>query len=467
MIGATPRNTNDDRNIRFNPNENLKLDQMIDEYDANFLSYIARLYQSINGEKMDFTNIKNSIDALNQFNKKQEYNYLNNLLYPEKCKNVKIPSPVPVPSCSFQLHNCVTLRTNSSGNLGIVFNPFFLATNSVDPITNYTYDYGVDVQSQKFVPEFYTSFFVNNNDELTGYAPQGSWLPINIGQQIPPVYNQYRLVSASIVVKYIGRLDIASGVIGGAIVFDESKEIGIRGTEQVTTQTGELIENTYSPRPSYLAKYGNFDLAMDSFYHQENLCIEGMRELYFPIDNSYEEYVKLMTPNVIQGIHKQGYNDNIPIFTTDEDYLKNGFRYMIYVLGAPPASSCFKVDIYCNFECLPNAEFLNYLPLSLNLDPTTPEEKKEASIIIQSKPVMKLSETPQTTPQGKPSIWKKMVDKFKGNLPGIAKLISAGLVTAIPQLKPGLAIANAIIDTVATNKGQNSESMQLEEATTK
>ena len=185
---------------------------------------------------------------------------------------------------------------------------------------------------------------------------------------------------------------------------------------------------------------------MDSFYHQENLCIEGMRELYFPIDNSYEEYVKLfneklVTPELTEIL---GY----PKLKVNENYLKNGFRYMIYVLGAPPSSSCFKVDIYCNFECLPNAEFLNYLPLSLNLDPTTPEEKKEATVIIQQKPIMKISETEKIVPQ-KPSIWRRMIDKFKGNLPGIGKLITTGLVTAIPALKPGLALANTIIDTVA------------------
>ena len=77
-------------------------------------------------EKLDFTKIQTAIDALQEFNMRNEYRYLNNLLHPEKCKGVKIPSAVPVPSCSFQLHNCITVRTNSVGNLAIMFNPFFL-----------------------------------------------------------------------------------------------------------------------------------------------------------------------------------------------------------------------------------------------------------------------------------------------------------------------------------------------------
>ena len=432
MIGI--KNSVDDRNIPFNENKNKQINVLIDEYDANFLSYIARLYQSINGEKMNFENIKNSVDALAQFNEKQEYNYLNNLLYPERCKGVKIPSPVPVPSCSFQLHNCVTLKTNSSGNLCMYFNPFFLAKQDNNPIKNYNLEYtGMgNLDNFSAVPDYFSTFYVNESSTLNGHEENSFWHPIDIGQQIPPIYNQYRLVSASIIVKYIGRLDIASGVIGGGVVFDETQEVGCK--INLSGDINGLHEETYGTDVvNFLKKYGNFDLIMDSFYHQENLCIEGMRGLYFPIDNSYEEYIKLLDPQEIKYGFKinnlTSVKDDLSILS-NENYIKNGFGYMIYVLGAPPSSSCFKVDIYCNFECLPNAEFLNYLPLTLNLDPTTSEEKKEASIIIQQKPIMKVSETEKVIQQ-KPSIWNKMTNKFKNNLPGIAKMIAMGLKPSV------------------------------------
>ena len=402
----------------------------LDQYDVKLLSYLARLYEALNGEKLDFTNIKSAVDALAKFNEKQEFNYLNNLLYPEKCKGVKIPSPVPVPSCSFQLHNSTTISTNNKGNLGLVFNPFFLA-NRTTPFNNGAGDDYV-WQSQdgtnKYWVDYFTSMAINNDDTLTGYEPNERWKPLDIFQSIPDVYSQYRLVSASIVVKYIGRLDIASGVIGGAIVFDESPEMIAAGHF-----TSNNVPNTWTAIPSNLEKYGNFDLAMDSFYHQENLCIEGMRQLFFPVDNSYEEYVKLFKEN-LPTYSTLGPNDQLKI-TTDSDYLKNGFRYMIYTLGAPPNSACFKVDIYCNFECLPNAEFLNYLPLSINVDSTTQEQKKEATLIIQQKPIMKINEIETRTQQAQPSIWRKMYDKFKSSLPSIGKLITQGLISAIPRYK--------------------------------
>ena len=106
-----------------------RLEEMINKYDKDMLTAISDLYASIGGDRIDFEGVSNAVDALTKYNSKSEYNYLNNLLVPEKCKGGKIPSPIPVPSCSFQLHNCVTLSPNSNGNIAILFNPYFLASN--------------------------------------------------------------------------------------------------------------------------------------------------------------------------------------------------------------------------------------------------------------------------------------------------------------------------------------------------
>ena len=431
------RNNKD--NISFQNQKNEIMSQ-IDKYDATMLSYLARLYEAINGEKMDFTKIQSAVDALAIFNKRSEYNYLNNLLYPEKCKGVKIPSPIPVPSCSFQLHNCVTLTTNEKGNLAFVFNPFFLANNN---------DFATEIkfgQEGKYTmkdTQYLSTLWVNNSPLLEGNQPNPDWHCINIGQSIPNVYDQYRLVSASVIVKYIGRLDITSGVIGGAIIYDDNDIVGGYATfENVDEQIGVTLR-TASPN---LAKYGNFDLAMDSFYHQENLVLEGIRELYFPLDNSYEEYTKLAGNTYIQ---PQAMENNYILKMPDSDTYKSGFNYFVYALGAPARSSCFKVDIYCNFECLPNASFLNYLPLSVSPDSISNQEKKNAIAIVQQKPITNVKDSTALVVSNKPSIWEKLKQKFKNTLPGIAKLIGWGLTSMIPGLKPGLALAGTMLDAVA------------------
>ena len=122
---------NDDPSKRyiFSSYDKERLEEMINKYDKDMLVTIADLYGAVNGERLNLEGITRAVDALTKYNSKSEFNYLNNLLMPEKCKGVKIPSPIPVPSCSFQLHNCVTLSPNSQGNLGVMFNPFFLASN--------------------------------------------------------------------------------------------------------------------------------------------------------------------------------------------------------------------------------------------------------------------------------------------------------------------------------------------------
>lgn len=414
---------------------------ILDEYDKRMINYLGRLYKGMTGEAMDFETIGNAIDALQQYNSTSEYKYLENLLYPEKQKGIKIPSPIPVPSCSFQLHNSVTLTTNNLGNLCIVFNPFFLY-NSNGLNTIKVNENVVQPNAATATPTFLSSFFVNNSPNLVGNAASVNtvdWVPINIGQGIPNVYDQYRLVSGSIVVKYIGRLDSTSGVIGGAIVFDENRNIGWRG--QITRND---ISVSGGGTGEWIKKYANFDLAMDSFYHQENLCLEGIRELYFPIDNTFEEYMKTLSTNYCT------YNMNDANYMScdlyaDQDYYKSGFNQMIYVLGAPINSACFKVDIYLNFECLPNAEFLNYMPITPNNICVDPHYKKQAIAETQRNSIGKATETTKGN-EGKPSIWKKLKEKFGNSLPNIGKLIAKGLITAIPSLKPGLALAGSLLE---------------------
>ena len=334
MIGLrNVRNINDGRDIPFKTN-NTELDKILDKYDKNFLSYIARLYEAINGEKIDFSKLKSVVELLSKFNERQEYNYLSNLLHPEKCIGCKIPSPLPIPSCSFQLHNSVALKTNQHGCLAMYFNPFFLCKESKDSYQNVYFNYN-ELQDSTVgsTMEFCSSLFINNQSTLNGHQPVNEWRCVNMGQTIPAVYNQYRLVSASIVVKYVGRLDIASGVIGGAVLFDETNDIGARViVRQISGMSDQ--EYKYYNQPVFLQKYGNFNLAQDAFYWHENQAIEGIRMLYFPLDNSYEEYLKLDGPESMKVIYNgPGPKDQpeVPMICMDEN-TRNGFGFFIYTL---------------------------------------------------------------------------------------------------------------------------------------
>jgi hypothetical protein len=297
------------------------------------------------------------------------------------------------------------------------------------------------------IPQYSSSLWVNNSDTLTGQAPDDNFKAFNISQGIPPVYDQYRLVSASIIVRYIGRLDWVSGVIGGAIVYDDSRYVG----EAYKVEGHDTV--FYSK--NQLAKYGNFDLALDSFYHQENLCVEGLRQLYFPVDNSFEDYTKIWSSSLSSTtfyaniLADAGLMSSMTV-TADEDYYKSGFNFLTYVLGAPANQNCFKVDIYCNFECLPNAAFLNYMPISPPAPCVDAVVKRQSIAVVQEKPIGKANEITVMTKK-MPSIWQRLKEKFANSLPGIGKLIAKGIISGIPLLGTGLSLANSLINDVSMN----------------
>ena len=380
----------DENNIN---NNDIEINKLVNI--TNIDNELYNLKKLLNSNNIDILKIKKIIESLLMYSNKQKYNYLNDLLNPEICKCVKIPSTIPLPSCSFQLHNSVTLSTNNKGNMAFMFNPFFLCNINKNEIIS---EFDEGSMHYKWYIEKCSSLWFTNSPALDGITPVAYWIPIDIGQTIPNVYDQYRLVSASIVIKYIGRMDIASGVIGGSIIYDDSNNaIGswLEGRITIPSVDPDLenIVNGFTVTDK-LIKYGNFDLAMDSFYHQENLCLEGLRMLYFPLDNSYEEYLKTDCTNNVKFTHRVSVtapNDQSSgsYVSLSEPYYKNGFNFFVYALNAPVSSPCFKLDIYCNFECLPNAQFLNYLPLSISPYVISDERRHECSLLIQKKSIMK------------------------------------------------------------------------------
>lgn len=400
----------------------------IDDSDLIVISKLNNLRASLCQEKLNVSYIKQQIEELSSFNQSQNYAYLTSLLCPERSRGSKMPSQIPVPSCSFQLHNSITLTTNASGNVAFVMNPCFLASESIigSSVTIGETSYNIR--------NFVTSAWVNNNDTLTGSAENNNWVPVNFFQTLPDVYDQYRLVSASLVIRYIGRLDETRGQIGGAIFYDELPTMG----GQVQPGAGQ-VANTGSP---YLSKYGIFDYALDAFYSKTNMTLEGVRMLYFPIDNSYEEYTKVMNDSILAV--EDGLVDGKVVFNPSRDYYKGVFNWFFWAQGCPSATACFKADIYCNFECLPNARFLNYMPVSINNVYIPVDKRKEWIMSIQQHPIMKANED-ITGEVGIPNIFIKMIRKFKNGLPGFDRLRACGLIGAIPGLKPGLALAGNMI----------------------
>jgi hypothetical protein len=341
-------------------------DGIIDESDKAFLRYIVEMYKSLTGERVDLNQFKSAFEALEMLKSAENKEYLNALLRPERCRGAKIPSAMPIPSSPFQLKSSFYVNTNSSGNACIAINPYYLTDGNLSTV------------------------FINNNTALSGLGiTNNMFLAHNAGQSIPQqVYHQYRLVSASVICKYVGRLDIVQGLIGGAIVYD--KQI-------VPTAVGAAL-------PA-LDKYSDFNVSRDAFFQQEYYSIQGMRELYFPLDNSFEEY--------------QSLNNS-----------KDGFMFLLYIQNAPPSTASFKIDLFFNFECLPDVRFLNYIPTSISNQ--SPLAKDEAYKVVKQNPITKESDQVPLVKKG--DFFGTLADKWGEYLPKIADIASKILPGLVAML---------------------------------
>lgn len=325
---------------------------LLDQSEKQFLRYLVDMHGILTGDRIDLSKFVDVVSALEHLKKVQEHEYFNTLARPERTRGSKIPTQIPIPSSSFQLKQSFYIQTNASGNASVIINPFYLAGTGAGTST----------------------VFLNNAATLTGTASDNNFTAIAIGQAIPNVYNQYRLVSGSVVAKYVGRLDTVQGLIGGAIIFDQN-----------------IVPTTVLTVNANLAKYGDYNLAQDAYFQQENYSLQGMRELYFPLDNTWEQYQPLGTA-------------------------KNGFGFLLYVLGAPPSSNVYKVDVYFNMECLPDVTFLNYIPTSISQ--ASSEGKEEAIRAVQQAPISKESDMIQTA-TSKGGFFDKILDTVGRVLPAI------------------------------------------------
>jgi len=345
---------------------NEKDNEIIELYDKRLGSWLVNMHNTLRQDKIDSLKVGELADILKHMKDEQETDYIEALIHPEVSKGAKIPSSIPIPSSSFQLRSSTIVTTNATGNAAIFFNPNFLSSAA-----------GVN-----------STLFVNNNVGLTGSASNNFFTATNIGQSIPNVYSQYRVVSATMVVKYFGRLDIVQGVIGGSVIFDPN----------VTDVAAATVN-------ANLAKYGDFNLAMDAYYTQENMALQGLRTLYFPLDVTYEKY------------------ENIGVS-------HGGFGMFCYIYNGVPSSPSYKVDVYVNYECLPDSAFLNYIP-------TSPCDKghgtkEEAIRKVQSKPITDALETQSYRKNSKERGFVDWIQDIAGGLlPSVSTIASM----LIPQGK--------------------------------
>lgn len=342
---------------------------------------IKNLLNSLNSNVLNLKRIKYQMDLISQINEIKQDAYLYDLLNPGSRRGVRIPSQFPIPSATFQLRSSIKFSSNPKGCFLWHCNPFFLGNPDLigahdDKVLQFQ---GREVVYRNFVCPPISTFgcidFENldGKHEITGI--NSLLRAVDIGQILPGYfYDQYRLVSAEVVVKYIGPMEDGRGIIGGSISFDPLNNIFCSYYNDVGIRPQEV--GPYDPFRStdpctvfLKPEYSVFDNLRHMLFNKENSCMEGLRMLYFPIDNSYEEFSPICSGKFVKFNYLYYFSEDSgfgALFDLPSDQLRPGFNWIIYGQDLPPSKEYFKMDIFCNFECLPSAEFMNYCPLEVN-----------------------------------------------------------------------------------------------------
>lgn len=368
----------------------------LNDKEKDIINKINRLYELIGSKNKNIENIINSINNLVE--ESDEFKYLQCLLYPEKYKGVKIPSEIPIQSCTFQYHH--SFIENCGNRTGFLFNPFFLYNvkqlNDISDVNKYYYGKfgeicnGINETNTDI--QYLTSLYNFGLSSYGGIEYSGI-KTIDIGQNINDLYTMYRLVSACVIIKNIGEVRNANGIIGGTIINDDFRFLGGIAPERHPAPIFEIL-NIIGPNMNKFADYKNFN---NSIYHKQNNSSEGMKLIYFPIDNSYEEFVEVIKPSNFESIYKEdlyieGYKVGKNIMIKPDKNFKNGFNFYFYFLNNENYNNLYKIDFYCNFECIPNPKYQDYLTLNIYNNNLNIKNKQNIINSIRNKCIVKLND---------------------------------------------------------------------------
>ena len=207
----------------------------------------------------------------------------------------------------------------------------------------------------------------------------------DISQGIPGVYDQYRLVSAELDLSFGGPVEEAAGTIGGAIVYNQKQVIGAHFRNITDSSPTEISGVRYGN------EYFTFQAIRDEVYSTENSALSGLRLLYFPVDSRYENYIKLFDGNIESMTQaRPDLNRRDPNVVINPSYFNAGFNWVFYVQNGSKKNGSYRVDLYCNFECLPTAKMMDYLPISTCNWPLKQKERKDIIDKIKESSVQKL-----------------------------------------------------------------------------
>lgn len=308
MVFANPSSRKIDpfagRNVIFNEEY---YNNLVKQFDTTYLSRIVDLHNTLGDDTLDLNELDKLFDFFEHYKKELCSNYLYSLIFPEKSKGTRIQTKFPIPSMTFQQKSSFTITPNLVNNWYLQWTPQTLLSSA-------------------FVTANNGNLLLNNAVALNGSTADvtaADYTSITVDRlQNASMIQACRLVSASMIISYIGSIDAHSGVLGG----------------------GVDISYTDSNLPDTSASV--FSVIDDKIWNIQSNPYDGLRLIYFPKDYSDLNFIR-------------------PDISTQSNGLSTCIRMLAYGQNLPTGSSV-RVDLYRNFEAIPFPTMADFVSLDFS-----------------------------------------------------------------------------------------------------
>lgn len=360
------------------------------EDESKFINGLGELKQSLDADVLQLRTIQRQVEQLSKFSEEENSEYLNNLLHPETRPGCKIPSRIPVPSTTFQLKTATTLTTNGKGCILLRINPWVLA--SEDAIgTRFEYVTLNNIPCWGFICSPITSVAGDFYPVLDGVnetpITELIYSVVDMGQIVPSgLFASFRIVSGSVKLKYIGPIERASGIIGGGITNkqingDAMRYYNIRKEASPSPPDFNPSAASYNTMMQG-SEFTDFNNVNHLVYSYTGNVLNGVRMLYFPIDNKYDEFTKVFNGDVSDVVISRSFATSEPFQpVVNIRQFNRGFWWLLYAQGLPVSSKCLRLELTLNYELMPSEKYLNYMPININ--PVYIDSKVRRKLLIQ------------------------------------------------------------------------------------
>lgn len=196
---------------------------------------------------------------------------------------IKAPSIVPIPTSTFAFKETYFTKPNEQGNIAFCWNPNYLGSNQEIQAL-------VDSNVNPLRSGFFSCLYENNHESLTGNGVNTNWHAVTY-RRINQDFSKYRLTSACLKIKYIGKVLNQSGQFSACASFMEFPRTACTLQNDINIPSTYPLHQFAHPQ---LDALGDFDVIRQGQWAKSVSIVQqpdGITVVWLPVDSLSSVFV--------------------------------------------------------------------------------------------------------------------------------------------------------------------------------